>query len=78
MSALKAFSQRHEVPPEVESIEVRDYSATGARNLIWRFCSRRYQARHAFKLLREDFGKDSEGPFKPIGIFCGNDPCDVG
>lgn len=78
VSTLRAFFQRHEVPPEVENIEVRDYSATGARNIIWRFCSWRYQARRALKLLREDFGKNSEGRFRPIGIFYGHDPCDVG
>lgn len=75
VSSIRWLLKEQGVPLETESIEVKDYTARGARLIVWRFCSWRYQARIALRVLREQIGCQL-GRYHSVGVFYGHDPCE--
>lgn len=68
--ALRAFFRDHGIDDEAEHTEVRSSNGYHAHKIIlWRFCSWRYQARLAFRALRDE---------QTVGVFYHPDPCETG
>lgn len=74
VSTIRRLLRGHDVPLDTEMVEVKDYKDGGWRVITWRFCSWRYQARLALKILRTEISCQ-QGRFPPVKISYEHDPC---